>query len=76
MALTLSLPFEQDGQQALTSYTLSTPRVFATRRAGDFNRVIYSGAHVVAEPLATRDPWLDSALDWEATNLRSPDALL
>jgi hypothetical protein len=67
VALTLSLPSEQDGQHALTSYTLSTPRVFAARYAGDFNRVAYSAAHVVAEPLATRDPWLDSALDWEAT---------
>jgi hypothetical protein len=67
MTLTLALPFEQDGQRVLRPYTLSAPRVFAPRLAGDFNRVIYSAAHVVAQPLATRDPWLDCALDWETT---------
>src|SRR6266849_5664605 len=24
-------------------------------------------AHVVVDPLAARDPWLDAAIDWEAT---------
>jgi Protein of unknown function (DUF993) len=67
MVLTLSLPVEQNGKRDLRPYTLSTPRIFAARAAGDFNRVIYSAAHVVAEPLATRDPWLDCTLDWEAT---------
>jgi Protein of unknown function (DUF993) len=67
MALTLSLPLEQDGQRDLMPYTLSTPRVFAARATDDFNRVIYSAAHVVAAPLATRDPSLECTLDWEAT---------
>jgi hypothetical protein len=67
MALTLSLPLEQNGRHELRPYTLSTPRPSGTRCAGDFNRVIYSAAHVVAQPLATRDPWLECTLDWEAT---------
>lgn len=32
-----------------------------------FNRVAYSAAHVVAEPLANNDPWLDQSIDWECT---------
>ena len=32
-----------------------------------FNRIAYSAAHVVADPLADVDPWLDGAIDWERT---------
>lgn len=32
-----------------------------------FNRIAYSAAHVVADPLAAVDPWLQSAVDWDAT---------
>jgi hypothetical protein len=32
-----------------------------------FNRVAYAAAHVVADPLAEGDPWLDCAIDWDAT---------
>ena len=32
-----------------------------------FNRVAFSAAHVVADPLADNNPWLDAALDWDAT---------
>ena len=32
-----------------------------------FNRIAYSAAHVVADPLAAIDPWLDCAVDWETT---------
>src|SRR3984885_12584918 len=32
-----------------------------------FNRVAYSAAHVVANPLADDDPWLDQSIDWERT---------
>jgi Protein of unknown function (DUF993) len=67
MTLTLTLPFEQDGKHILQPYTLATPRVFVSRAAGNFNRVIFSAAHVVAQPLATLDPWQDCSLDWEAT---------
>ena len=32
-----------------------------------FNRVAYSAAHVVSNPLAPHEPWLDCAVDWDAT---------
>ena len=32
-----------------------------------WNRVAFAAAHVVAEPTAAIDPWLDVALDWDAT---------
>ncbi len=32
-----------------------------------FNRIAYSAAHVVADPRAAVDPWLQCALDWDAT---------
>jgi hypothetical protein len=36
-------------------------------RVPPFNRIAYSAAHVVADPLAAIDPWLQSAVDWDAT---------
>ena len=35
--------------------------------APKFNRVAYAAAHVVADPLADNDPWLDAAVDWDKT---------
>ena len=32
-----------------------------------FNRIAYAAAHVVADPLADREPWLDAAVDWDTT---------
>ncbi|HEX5864914.1 MAG TPA: dihydrodipicolinate synthase family protein [Casimicrobiaceae bacterium] len=32
-----------------------------------FNRVAYSAAHVVADPFSSGDPWLQPAVDWDAT---------
>jgi hypothetical protein len=32
-----------------------------------FNRVAYAAAHVVADPLAEIDPWLEAAIDWDKT---------
>lgn len=34
---------------------------------GDWNRIAYAAAHVVADPLADNDPWLDTAVDWDRT---------
>jgi hypothetical protein len=36
-------------------------------RTPRFDRIAYSAAHVVADPLADHDPWLDVAIDWERT---------
>ena len=64
MTLSLQLP-GADG--ALHGYTPSmrTPIVAPNRPA--FNRIAYSAAHVVADPLAAIDPWMEAAVDWDAT---------
>jgi len=42
------------------------PKPFA-RPAKPFARVAYAAAHVVADPLSAADPWLEAAIDWDAT---------
>ncbi|MDE0006203.1 MAG: dihydrodipicolinate synthase family protein [Rhodospirillaceae bacterium] len=32
-----------------------------------WNRVAFAAAHVVADPLAESDPWVDCAIDWDRT---------
>src|SRR6516162_5728393 len=63
LALTIRLP----AGAALERFTLSAPRTWPVRPARAFNRVVYSAAHVVADPRAAADPWLDAAIDWDAT---------
>ncbi|KZM48791.1 dihydrodipicolinate synthase family protein [Labrenzia sp. OB1] len=63
----LNLP-TMDG--TVEPFMLSNPRDFSargTRPAGNLPRIAYSAAHVVADPLADCDPWLDTAIDWDAT---------
>ena len=52
---------------ALRRFTLSRPTEFAKQTRVAFDRVAYSAAHVVADPLAAADPWIDCAIDWDAT---------
>ena len=51
----------------LEEFRLSQPRDFPRTVAGAFNRIAYSAAHVVADPLAAVDPSSACAIDWEAT---------
>ena len=51
----------------LAAYTLRGTPVAPTSGPKVFNRVAYSAAHVVADPRAAIDPWLQCAVDWEAT---------
>ena len=67
MTPTISLPVREGGATALRPYTLSGKAPVAPSKGATFNRVVYSAAHVVADPLATRDPWQDCVLDWDAT---------
>ncbi len=53
--------------RTLSDYTLSAPGDFTIDRGAELPRIAYSAAHVVADPLADVDPWLEPALDWEAT---------
>ena len=51
----------------LEHFRLSAPRSFPRKSAAAFNRIAYSATHVVADPLATVDPWQGCAIDWDAT---------
>ena len=54
-------------QGQLAPYTLQG-KVLAPPAPGvTFNRIAYSAAHVVADPRAVIDPWLQCAIDWDAT---------
>ncbi|WP_332750130.1 dihydrodipicolinate synthase family protein [Hydrogenophaga sp.] len=64
MALSLKLP-NTSGQVEAYSLRGTTP---VKPAAGvKFNRIAYSAAHVVADPLAAIDPWLQCAVDWDET---------
>jgi len=58
----------------LETFMLSEPRAYPDKAKGAFNRVAFSAAHVVANARAANDPWLDCAVDWDAT-LRYRDYL-
>ena len=54
--------------RTLETYRLTgTPIPFEKHAASDFPRVAYAAAHVVADPLASNDPWLTPAIDWDTT---------
>ncbi|HET9067085.1 MAG TPA: dihydrodipicolinate synthase family protein [Amaricoccus sp.] len=59
----LNLP---TADRRIERYATGDPIVFPSVR-GPFNRVAFSAAHVVADPLADGDPWVGPAIDWEAT---------
>jgi hypothetical protein len=61
--LSLKLPVAGGG---LETYRLVGPRKFA-RPSKPFTRIALAAAHVVADPLSTREPWLEPAIDWDAT---------
>jgi len=50
----------------LEAYHVREPRVFA-RPSKPFIRIAYAAAHVVADPWSAKEPWLDAAVDWDAT---------
>jgi hypothetical protein len=64
MAMTLTLP---DAGGGLKPYTLRGNTPVQPAPGMRFNRIAYSAAHVVADPLAAVDPWLACAVDWDAT---------
>jgi len=49
------------------TFTLSQPKGYPQKTQGAFNRVAYSAAHVVADPLSPADPWITAAIDWDTT---------
>jgi Protein of unknown function (DUF993) len=62
---TIGLPTRD---RKLEAYTTGEPIVFPSKaETRSFNRIAYAAAHVVADPLADIDPWLDTAIDWNKT---------
>lgn len=54
--------------RSFSPYTTGEPIVLPKKGAArNFNRVAYAAAHVVTDPLADNDPWLDAAVDWDKT---------
>jgi len=64
ISLQIKLP---TAERRLEPFVLSQPREFPKQQKQAFNRVAYSAAHVAGDPLSTREPWLESAVDWDAT---------
>ena len=63
-SLSLKLPTANCG---IETYRLAASRTFPAKLEGTLNRVAFSAAHVVADPLADVDPWLTAAIDWDRT---------
>jgi Protein of unknown function (DUF993) len=60
--LTIKLP----RGNRLEDYAVREPRQFQ-KPSKAFTRKALAAAHVVADPLSTREPWLEAAIDWDAT---------
>jgi hypothetical protein len=60
--LTIKLP----APGALEEFAIHEPRQFQ-RPKKPFTRQALAAAHVVADPFSASDPWLDAAIDWDAT---------
>ena len=63
-SLSLKLP---NADRGIETYWLAGSRTFPSKLQGTLNRVAFSAAHVVADPLADVDPWLSAAIDWDRT---------
>ena len=63
-SLSLKLPM---ADRSIETYRLASSRTFPAKLEGTLNRVAFSAAHVVADPLADNDPWLSAAIDWDRT---------
>ncbi len=51
----------------LESFSLSDAPAWPDEAGGSFNRIAYAAVHVVADPYADIDPFVDAAVDWDAT---------
>jgi hypothetical protein len=56
-----------DSNGRLSPYTLVGQAPVKPKSGAKFNRIAYSAAHVVANPIADIDPWIGCAIDWDAT---------
>src|SRR4030088_405928 len=63
-SLSLKLP---KADRSVETYRLASSRTFPSKVEGTLNRVAFSAAHVVSDPLADVDSWLTAAVDWDKT---------
>ena len=63
-ALSIDLP---RADRSLEHFRVSAHADFPQTAVGKLNRIAFAAAHVVADPLADNDPWIDCAIDWERT---------
>src|SRR3954468_20635439 len=63
-SLSIKLP---KPDRSIETYRLAASRSYPAKLEGTLNRVAFSAAHVVADPLADVDPWLTAAIDWDST---------
>src|SRR5690606_16273914 len=63
MSLSIRLP---SAEGLLAPYVLQGAAPAPAARV-PHNRIAYSAAHVVADPLSPHDPWLEASVDWDAT---------
>ncbi|MEP3049716.1 MAG: dihydrodipicolinate synthase family protein [Roseibium sp.] len=64
MSISITLPSHTG---ALENYLLSSAPAVNAGTGGDWNRTAFAAVHVVADPLADNDPWLDCNIDWDRT---------
>jgi hypothetical protein len=64
MTLTINLP---DASGSVHPFALETEPITVPAGPYQFNRVAFSAAHVVADPLSEREPGIGPAIDWGAT---------
>ena len=64
---TINLPTAGGGLAPYAIRNEPLPAPAPNGRPPRFNRIAYSAAHVVADPFADNDPWLDAAIDWGRT---------
>jgi hypothetical protein len=60
--LSIKLPTQTGPQE----FAVREPRQFDKPKK-PFTRKALAAAHVVADPLSSKDPWLEVAIDWDAT---------
>ncbi|NBB82144.1 MAG: DUF993 family protein [Alphaproteobacteria bacterium] len=60
----VTLPTAAGGTE---SWTTGAPLALPSGGPPALNRVAIAAAHVVADPLAAIDPWLETAVDWDRT---------
>jgi hypothetical protein len=63
-ALSIDLP---RADRSLERFSVSAPGEFPQTAVGTLNRIAFAAAHVVPDPLADNNPWLDCAIDWDRT---------